>query len=310
MNQSASSDMRMVSGIFDAQMGNQGDERSGKAISERQRQSEVSNYAFYDNQTRSIRHTGRVLLDLIPIYYDTQRAVRILGIDGKPNTVTINEKVRDEAGAIVKVLNDVTVGTYDVVMDVGPGYDTKREEAAEQMMDLLRVVPQAAQVGADILVRNLDWPGAEQLADRLAAANPLAKMDEQIGDDVPDQAKALIMQLQAQVQQMQQALQSAEMDKKYRLSAIQEQEKGETIRESMRQHAEDGRAHLKTHAELERERIEDQGWTREVAEREAGANYRERLKAAVKLLSDHLDRGLELTRLDHESGAIIHAEHK
>jgi Phage P22-like portal protein len=294
MQQDAATDMRLVSGIFDATMGNQGDERSGKAIAERQRQSEVSNYAFYDNLTSSIRHCGRVILDLIPVYYDTERTVRIVGVDGKPNMVKLNEKVQDEKGAIQRVLNDVTVGTYDVVMDVGPGYDTKREEAAEQMVDLLRVMPQAAQMGADILVRNLDWPGAEQLADRLAAANPLAQQDEQFGDDVPEHAKAMIMHLQMQVQQQQQQLVALGMDKKYRLSAEHMRQENENKREILRQHAEDGREVLRAQAEMHREQIEDAGWTREVAEREAGANYRERLKGAIKLISEHLGR-------EHES---------
>jgi hypothetical protein len=298
MTQEAAGDMRLVAGIFDATMGNQGDERSGRAIAERQRQSEVSNYAFYDNLTRSIRHTGRILLDLIPIYYDTQRVVRIVGVDGKPNMVTLNEKQRDEMGGIARVLNDTSIGIYDVVMDTGPGYDTKREEAAEQMTELLRVVPQAAQLGADILVRNLDWPGAEQLADRLAAANPLSQLDEQMGDDIPDQAKALIMQLRSQVQEMQQQLVALGMDKKYRLSAI-----------AMQQHGEDGRERLRTQAEIEREQIEDSTWRHDIAMRERGktdaaaiqaesAKQVATIKAAVDLIGHHLGAKIDWAKLE------------
>lgn len=309
MTQEAAGDMRLVAGIFDATMGNQGDERSGRAIAERQRQSEVSNYAFYDNLTRSIRHTGRVLLDLIPIYYDTRRVVRIVGVDGKPDMVTLNDKQRDQMGAIIKVLNDTSVGTYDVVMDTGPGYDTKREEAAEQMTDLLRVLPQAAQVGGDILVRNLDWPGADQLADRLEAANPLANMDENLSDD-PDKLKAMVMHLQAQAQEMQKQLVALGMDKKYRLSAI-----------AMQQHGEDGRHSLTEQTTMQREALEDETWRHDIQQREAGklaaAHIQGKtdrdvatIKAAVDLIGKHLGAHIDWERLEQDERLAKTAERK
>lgn len=273
---SAAEDMRRVSGVYSAGLGEDGNERSGKALSERQRQNEVSNYHFYDNWTRAMCHSGRVILDLIPIVYDVQRVVRILGEDGKPQNVTLNQKQTDPTtGAILRVLNDVTVGNYDVVMDVGPGYDTKREEAAEQMVDLMRVIPQAAQVGADILVRNLDWPGADQLADRLAASNPLSQIDKTLPDDVPDQAKALIAHLMQQVQQLQQQLQSAAIDKHFGLTKQQMIESAENARE---------------HARLETKR-------HDVNVKADTAMYDTEVRAAVELIGKHLGINHEIAKL-------------
>lgn len=273
---SAAQDMRNVSGIYSAGLGEDGNERSGKALSERQRQNEVSNYHFYDNWTRAICHSGRVILDLIPIIFDVQRVVRILGEDGKPQSVTLNEKEIDPTtGAVLKVLNDVTVGNYDVVMDVGPGYDTKREEAAEQMVDLLRVIPQAGQVGGDILVRNLDWPGAEQLADRLAAGNPLAQADKMLPEDIPDQAKAVIMHLTQQVQQLQQQNQMLTVDKHFGLS-----------KQAMIESHED-RRHLAT---LDTKR-------RDTDVRADTSMYDTEMRAAVELIGKHLGINHEIAKL-------------
>lgn len=279
-SESAAQDMRNVSGIYSAGLGEDGNERSGKALTERQRQNEVSNYHFYDNWTRAMCHSGRVILDLIPTIYDVQRVIRIIGEDGKPQSATINQKQLDPTtGAILRVLNDVTVGNYDVVMDVGPGYDTKREEAAEQMVDLMRVIPQAAQVGADILVRNLDWPGAEQLADRLAAANPLSQVDKTLPDDVPDQAKALIAHLTQQVQTLTQQLQAASIDKHFGLSKQHMIESAENARE---------RARLDT----KRHDTEVKAET---------SRYDTDVRAAVELIAEHLG-------INHKIAELFSAE--
>src|SRR6266850_68276 len=290
-SQSAAQDMRNVSGIYSAGLGEDGNERSGKALTERQRQNEVSNYHFYDNWTRAMCHSGRVILDLIPIIYDVQRVVRIIGEDGKPKSATINQKQMDPTGgAIMRVLNDVTVGTYDVVMDVGPGYDTKREEAAEQMVDLMRVIPQAAQVGSDILVRNLDWPGAEQLADRLEASNPLAQIDKSLPDDVPGPAKALIAHLQQQVQQLTQKLQMLGMDQHFGLT------KQKMIEDTKRRDTD-----IRAHAEIAREADENATWRYDIDVKRDTTLTVEHIRAAVQLIGEHLG-------INHKIAELFSAE--
>lgn len=237
----AAEDMKAVAGIYDASLGDREQDPSGVALSRHQQQSEVSNFHFYDNFCRSLRWTGIVCLDLMRTIYDTERVMRIIGEDGEPDTATINEKQRDESGVIKKVLNDVTIGRYDIVMDTGPGYNTKRIETAENMMKLLGTPlgEKVAQVADDIVVRHFDWTGARELADRLAAANPLAQQEQL--PDFPPEAQAMIKQLQQQAQQLQQALQQAELEKKYRMSVVQVQEQAEDGRLQLREHNENMR---------------------------------------------------------------------
>ena len=125
-------DLQSVLGIVDPAMRIKGNV-SGKALQGERIQSDNSNFHYYDNLMHSIRHAGKILLDLIPHYYDTERVIRIIDPSGQPDTVKINEE-EAETG---KILNDVTVGQYDVVMDVGPGYATKRQEALDTFMNLM-----------------------------------------------------------------------------------------------------------------------------------------------------------------------------
>jgi hypothetical protein len=209
---------------------------SGKALRERAAMSDIGHFQFYDNQTRSISHTGTILLSLIPHYYSTERMQRIIGEDGVPSMVPINQQQGQQQGnpAIAKVKNDLTVGRYDVVMDTGPGYETKRMEAAESMIDLMKTPlgEMAAKVGGDLILRNLDFPGADDLADRL-----MPMTDEGMKaklETLPKDAQGVVTSLYQSLQQAQQHIQALEMEKKARTDVVAMQEKGETEREKMR----------------------------------------------------------------------------
>jgi hypothetical protein len=134
----------------------------------------------------------------------------------------------DENG-IEKILNDVTVGQYDVVMDTGPGYNTKRQESVDSMIQMLQVDPALMQQAGDLIFRNMDFPGADIIADRLAAANPLAQIDEK--SDVPPQIQMQLAQAQKQIQDMGQVIQSLEMVIKNRADVEQMRQSGEDRRE-------------------------------------------------------------------------------
>ena len=201
--QGLNADLMAVVGIYDPSQLPQG-MQSGKAIQGQQMQVDMVNYHYFDNLTRSISHVGTIILDLVPKIYDTQRVMRIIGDDGKPDLVNINEPGEDEQG-IKKILNDVTVGQYDVVMDTGPGYNSKRSEAVESMMTLLAADPNLMQTAGDLIFRNMDFPGADVVADRLAAANPMAQIDDK--SPIPPQVQMQLKANDAQMQQMQQEIQ-------------------------------------------------------------------------------------------------------
>lgn len=205
--QSMTTDLMQVVGIFDPAQLPTGN-LSGKALQGQQQQVDMTNFHYYDNLTRSIRQTGRIILDLIPKIYDKERVMRIIGDDGKPEILTINQYGQDEEG-IDRILNDVTVGEYDIVMDTGPGYNSKRQEAVESMMALFAADPSLIQQAGDLLVRNMDFPGADTIADRLAVNNPLAKVDDK--SKVPARIQMELQQLQAQNADLQKAVQDMQV---------------------------------------------------------------------------------------------------
>jgi hypothetical protein len=220
-----SADLQMVLGVLDPNQLPSGN-ISGKALAGQQNQVDLSNFHFYDNMTRSIRHTGKIILDLIPKIYDTQRVMRIIGSDGQPDMTTINE-----TNEIGEVLNDVTVGEYDVVMDTGPGFQTKRQQAVENMMPLIQGNAELFKIAGDLVFRNMDFPGADVIADRLAAMNPMSQIDEK--SDIPPQVQMQLAQSQQMIEQLQQQLQAAGLEINNRAQVAQIKEEGATRRKLM-----------------------------------------------------------------------------
>jgi hypothetical protein len=263
-------DMKMMMGVFDPAQLRQGNV-SGKALNGQIQQMDLSNFDFYDNLTKSQAQVARIILNWIPEVYDTQRVMRIIGDDNKPETITINE--RDAVG---RVMNDVTVGLYDVVMDTGPGYNSRREAAVEAMTPILSRDPNLmAQIG-DLWFRNQDFPGADIIADRLATLNPLAQIDEK--SDIPPQAQMAIKQLQTQLQQAQQQMQQMQMAMKQRQDIEQVKQDNENKRKLMDVTA---RAHnTETMAEV---RVNDQN-TRSIT-----SQNKTEIDAIVQLLLHNMD---------------------
>jgi len=169
----AADDIKGTTGQYDASLGMAGNEKSGKAILARERQGDVGTYHYVDNLARAIRHITRQLVDMIPKIYDTQRIARIVGLDGEvdmveldPNQEETVKEVRDPNGGLIKKIYNPTVGTYDVMVTTGPGYMTKRQEALEAMSTILQSNPQLWSVAGDLFIKNMDWPGAQEMAER------------------------------------------------------------------------------------------------------------------------------------------------
>ena len=228
----ASDDMKSTMGIYDAALGARSNETSGRAILQRQRESDTATFNYIDNLSRAIRHAGRVMVDLIPKVYNAPRIIRVIHEDGSNESVPINQpftpdqakspqaqayeagKTQETVDGLTRIY-DVTTGKYDVTCEAGPSFSTKREEAAAQMMELGRMFPPMMQVAGDLLVKNLDWPGADDIADRLKAMLPpqlqgqspqVMQMRQQM-QQMDQMAKQAVGQLNQQIAQLQQQLQ-------------------------------------------------------------------------------------------------------
>ena len=215
----AAEDIDATLGMFGASRGEQDNAISGRAIMARQKESDTGMFHFIDNLSRSLRQMGRVIVDLIPHVYQAGRIVRIIGEDGKkvsnvqvgvPGQMPQGQMPQGQMPDYSNVY-DFNTGKYDVTVEIGPGYTSKRVEAAQQMIEFSRVVPEAAGKIGDLIAKNLDWPGADEIEERLnPTGNPqIAALQQQM------------QQMQQMLQQQGQALAAAQQDKQIDAAKLQ-----------------------------------------------------------------------------------------
>lgn len=216
MMQQALEDMKSVTGLYDASIGAKSNEQSGKAILARERQGDTGQYHFTEAFMRALRLTGIVLVNMIPRIYDTQRVLRVLGEDGAINETKINQLVPSRKNRAQLIDMDVTTGKYDVAVESGPSFNTRRDEAREGMNALLQAAPDLIPLIGDLYVGAMDWPEKEKIASRLKTMLPpaiKAEEDEEAGEGamgMPNRQPTPQEIQMAQAAQMQQA--AAEME--------------------------------------------------------------------------------------------------
>jgi hypothetical protein len=204
----ASDDIKATTGQYDSSLGAASNERSGRAILAREKQGDTGTYHYVDNLSRAIRYVTRQLVDIIPKIYDTERVARIVGLDGEVGMVKVNpqqpepvKSIVDQAGIVMEKVYNLSVGVYDVCVTTGPGYMTKRQEALDAMSMLLQSNPDLWKVAGDLFIKNMDWPGAQEMAARFAKIIDPKVME---GEDQSPEMQQAKQQIEAMTQHMQQ----------------------------------------------------------------------------------------------------------
>jgi hypothetical protein len=181
--QQADNDLKAVTGYYDASLGSPGPEQSGKAILARQKQGNLGNFNYQDNFAVAIATVGRYLVDLIPKIYSEARIVRVLGLDEREKQVMVHagqppqEPVPDGIDGVY----DLSAGTYDVTVNVGPSFQSLRQEQREAMTAFVTAYPPSFPMIGDLLVKAMDWPGSQQISERMKKLLPPG-----IAEDGPD----------------------------------------------------------------------------------------------------------------------------
>ena len=211
----ASDDIKSTTGQYDSALGQTSNERSGRAILARERQADTGTYHYVDNLARAVRYVTRQLVDMIPKIYDTRRVARIIGVDGETDMARIDpmqpepvRKIEDENGVVIDKIYNPSVGKYDVVVTTGPSYMTKRQEAMDAMGQILQGNPGLWAVAGDLFVKNMDWPGADEMAERLRKTIDPAVLADQDEDPALQAAQQQMQAMGQEMEQMYQMLQN------------------------------------------------------------------------------------------------------
>lgn len=131
-----------------------GDAESGRALRTRLTAGDSGSYEFLDNMAQAIQFGWEIMVNMIPVTYDTKRIVRSLGEDGRESFVEFDPAALKDA-------------QFDVTVTLGPSYATARMESLEMLLEASERIPGVADVAPDVIVANLDVKGAPEIERRL-----------------------------------------------------------------------------------------------------------------------------------------------
>ena len=198
-------DMKLVFGLGDASLGQPGNEVSGVAIDARVEQSSRSNYQYFDHLLLGMKHLGRMIIDVLPTFYDTERTIRIVKPTNEDQLVIINSMKN-------KMKYDLTKGEYDIIVTTGPAFSSKRQAAYDALKGIMDAIPNAP-IG-DLVAGQVDSPIARQASARLKAMLPPEILAATGEDNQNDMApKELVQKVQSENAQLQIALKKMDAEK-------------------------------------------------------------------------------------------------
>jgi Phage P22-like portal protein len=158
-------DIQATIGYFDPALGNSEDMNrvSGKALVQHTKRSDLGSFEFIDGFQQALQLTWEMLIDMIPTVMDSERVERIIGHDGIEKMVTVNQ-TQDGTDDLI---NDLSKGSYDVQVTIGPSFQSARQESLDALIALSEALPNTAPLISDLIAKNVDVPDAQEMAKRL-----------------------------------------------------------------------------------------------------------------------------------------------
>lgn len=216
-------------GMYQANLGAPSREKSGRALQVRDEQADTGSFHYVKNLGDAMTYEGELYLEVIPRELQPGKVQRIIGDDGSVSMVQLADKraladqhaqMQQQAQAQglppplspeetlpdgVMTIYDPTMGKFDVRVSIGPSYQTKREEAIDQLLQLLQTPLGEVMVPvANFIIGKMDFDGAEELQE-LVKQLPGQIVEEQ-GQDNKDaqlqQARQMLQKLQQDLQKL------------------------------------------------------------------------------------------------------------
>jgi len=174
LGQKAAANIKQISGVSDSMLGTDGPEVSGVAIQQKQNRGILMIQVPLDNLTKTRQFLAEKILQLIQQYYTEERLIQITDeADPFKPSIPVPINAMTPEGTIV---NDLTLGEYDVVVDTMPARDTFDEV---QFAEAIQLRQAGVPIPDDMIVEYSHLSQKAQIADRIRRMQGTGEPTEQ-----------------------------------------------------------------------------------------------------------------------------------
>lgn len=200
--------LEQSTGINQAMTGNQGNEVSGIAIQTRQFAAQQQLAVPLDNLSRTRQMLAVRILEMIQVFYDQPRIIRITETDGQGREST-TEIPLNWPQSDARILNDLTIGEYDVIVTEAPAQITFENS---QFLQAIELNDKGANIPWPFVIRYSNLANKQEIIDAMeqpqaAPVDPTlqAKADQLSAQTAKIQAETVAKSVEAQFSAIQTA---------------------------------------------------------------------------------------------------------
>jgi hypothetical protein len=205
-------------GRFEANLGQEGNDTSGKHLAYRAIQGAGPADVYRYNLKKAMETTGRIIIEALPNIFDEERGVTIENRDGTFEEVVINKREFDFANMKWAYNIDMSsIGRWDVSIDVSPSVAVLDQIERNLILQMMSLDPsgQTYTLLAPIFAKTIKTPHSKEMEARLQFLVPPQILAAEQGKQYnpPPNPQAEMMQQMAQLQQakLQSEIQKNEM---------------------------------------------------------------------------------------------------
>ena len=189
-------DIREQASVTDAMQGQMNGRESEEAVRMRIDRGTGATRKWVNAIVNGIQRVCELLIETIPVVYDTQRQFAIVGMDGTESMVTLNQEIYDQQSQRMIKINSLNAGKYKVVADAGPAFTNRLEAGLAAMLEYAAIDPSIVQQGGDLMLKAIDAPLVDKMAERKRAQMLQAGMIpfSQMNDEEKQQAQQMAQQ--------------------------------------------------------------------------------------------------------------------
>ncbi|CAI1951419.1 Uncharacterised protein [Serratia entomophila] len=127
---------------------------------------DTQSYIYMDNMAKSMRRAGVVWLSMAREVYGSDTPMRIVNEDGTDDVALMDGAVIDRQTGEEVALNDLSQGNYEVTVDVGQSFSTRRDATVKSLLSMLSLIPPGTpkhDLVSSMILDNMDGEGIDDL---------------------------------------------------------------------------------------------------------------------------------------------------
>lgn len=141
---------------------------SGKAVELIQTRLDMQSFIYMTNMAKAMRRCGEIWLSMAKdVYVEDKRKMKAIDQMDQVSSIELMKPIIDEETGELTYENDLSKATFDVSVDVGPSFTSRRDATVRALTGMMQVTsdPETQMILQSMAIMNMDGEGIGDIKD-------------------------------------------------------------------------------------------------------------------------------------------------